>query len=165
MFLFWWWISMKRQREHQNLPCTLPIKPGKQEVHIPPTGWSPSLQVKISTVHAFGDSSPLRLVIFCTPCSSIGHGVQSFSCAPPTLSLYVLKSHFLHEVLPVISCHVPSGHKVDVASPRIGLKVPCAASTHAVSTVCFSLSLYLPASLELQVQKWKKNTKKKSQKK
>ena len=130
------------------------MKPGKHKVQTPSIGCSPSLQVKISLVHAFGDSSPLRLVIFWTPCSSMGHGVQASSCSPPILSLYVLKSHLLHAVLPVIFCHWPSGHKVNVASPRVGLKVPGADSVHAVSTVCCSLSLYLPATLKWPDQEY-----------
>ena len=146
----------KQKTLYSNLPSTLPMKPGKQRVQTPLTGRSPSLQVKISLVHAFGDSSPLRLVIFCTPCSSIGHGLHASSCAPPNLSLYVLKSHLLHVVLPVIFCQVPSGHKVNVASPRVGLKVPGADSMHAVSAVCCSLSLCLPASLKLKNEEYEK---------
>ena len=146
------------------------MKPGKHKVQTPSIGCSPSLQVKISLVHAFGDSSPLRLVIFWTPCSSMGHGVQASSCSPPNLSLYVLKSHLLHVVLPVKFCQVPSGHRVNVAAPRVGLKVPGADSMHAVSAVCCSLSLCLPASLKWpdqeygrrkrRRQKWAKTTRK-----
>ena len=132
------------------------MKPGKHKVQTPSIGCSPSLQVKTSLVHAFGDSSPLRLVIFCTPCSSMGHGVQASSCAPPILSLYVLKSHLLQVVLPVIFCQVPSGHRVNVASPRFGLKVPGADSMHAVSAVCCSLSLCLPASLKLKIEEYER---------